>query len=316
MNMREIEAQAKALAPVIKGFVEKAFSVFKSQLAQEMDDRDRRLLDVISESLEGLPTDAAEIAQSAAKLIEVPKDGKDADPEDIRRAVAEEVAKLPKPEDGRSVTLDDVAPLIAEQVSQAVAALPAPEPGEPGKSVSPEDVRQMIAAEVAKAVSGLSLPKDGDPGRDALDIEILPEIDEEKSYPRSTYARHRGGLWRSFERTNGIKGWDCIVDGVGQVTVDQSGDRSFDVTMKLSSGAELVKSIVVPVMIYRGVFQPGAYAPGDTVTWAGSLWHCDESTADKPGEVGSKGWRLAVKRGRDGKDGINGKDLTKGVALS
>jgi hypothetical protein len=55
---------------------------------------------------------------------------------------------------------------------------------------------------------------------------------------------------------------------------------------------------------YRGTFAVGtAYDVGDTVTHGGSLWHCNQSTKDRPGE-GSHAWTLAVKRGRDGKDAI------------
>jgi hypothetical protein len=54
---------------------------------------------------------------------------------------------------------------------------------------------------------------------------------------------------------------------------------------------------------FEGVYQEGkSYDVGNLVTWAGSSWHCNESTRDKPGE-GSKAWTLMVKRGRDGKDG-------------
>jgi hypothetical protein len=35
------------------------------------------------------------------------------------------------------------------------------------------------------------------------------------------------------------------------------------------------------------------------VTWAGSLWHCDKATKNKPG---TDDWTLAAKKGRDGKD--------------
>jgi len=57
-----------------------------------------------------------------------------------------------------------------------------------------------------------------------------------------------------------------------------------------------------PVPLYRGAFAEGeAYAHGDMVSWAGSLWHCNDATGDKPGD-GSKSWTLAAKRGRDGKD--------------
>jgi integrin beta 3 len=67
-----------------------------------------------------------------------------------------------------------------------------------------------------------------------------------------------------------------------------------------------VHELKLAVMIYRGVFKEGsAYERGDTVTWGGSLWHCDAETADKPGE-GAKAWTLAAKRGRDGRDGKDG----------
>jgi hypothetical protein len=57
----------------------------------------------------------------------------------------------------------------------------------------------------------------------------------------------------------------------------------------------------IPAMIYRGVFKEGAtYVRGDTVTFGGSLWHCDEPTDTKPCD-GVKSWTLAAKRGRDGK---------------
>ena len=54
-----------------------------------------------------------------------------------------------------------------------------------------------------------------------------------------------------------------------------------------------------PVLQYLGVFEQGhSYVRGDTVTWAGSIWHCNEPTSDKPG-ASSSSWTLAVKRGRD-----------------
>lgn len=71
-----------------------------------------------------------------------------------------------------------------------------------------------------------------------------------------------------------------------------------------------VQDFRIPVMIYQGVFTDGkTYRRGDTVTWGGSLWHCDTETTDKPD--GGKSWRLAAKRGRDGKDGTM-KDPPKG----
>lgn len=60
-----------------------------------------------------------------------------------------------------------------------------------------------------------------------------------------------------------------------------------------------------PGLSFEGVYQDGKrYDPGHLVTWAGSSWHCNEPTITKPGD-GSKAWTLMVKRGRDGKDGVD-----------
>lgn len=66
---------------------------------------------------------------------------------------------------------------------------------------------------------------------------------------------------------------------------------------------------------FEGVYQEGqSYEKGHLVTWGGSSWHCNEPTTSKPGD-GSKAWTLMVKRGRDGKDGVNGRDLAPVVKV-
>ena len=66
--------------------------------------------------------------------------------------------------------------------------------------------------------------------------------------------------------------------------------------------AAVAKLQNVRSMQYRGVWREAErYTPGDTATHNGSLWHCNASTTDRPGE-GSEAWTLAAKRGRDGKD--------------
>jgi hypothetical protein len=55
---------------------------------------------------------------------------------------------------------------------------------------------------------------------------------------------------------------------------------------------------------YKGVWDSAeVYQRGHFVTKAGSIWHCerDQNRGAIPG-VGD-GWRLAVKKGADGKDG-------------
>ncbi|MFJ3266745.1 hypothetical protein [Serratia liquefaciens] len=217
----------------------------------------------------------------------------------VSKMVSEAVAALPVPADGKSLTPEDIRPLLKELVESAVAEIPAPRDG---KDADPEAIKSAVS-DALSALPAPESPAPGADGRDALQIEILPGIEAEKSYPRGTYATHSGGLWRSFEKTVGMRGWECLVDGISAVDVANDDERMFTVTVTRASGACETKTFGIPVMIYRGVFKAeSSYQPGDTVTWGGSLWHCDETTVDKPGEIGSKGWTLATKRGRDGKD--------------
>ncbi|MEB7601401.1 phage portal protein [Raoultella terrigena] len=234
-----------------------------------------------------------ELVTAAVGEIPTPRDGKDYDPAVLKQVVDDAVAALPPAQDGRSVTPEDVRPLLQELVTAAVGEIPVPRDG---KDYDPAVLKQAVD----DAVGALPPAQDG---RDALHLEIQPFIDEGKSYPRGSYATHNGGLWRAYEKTHGMRGWECIVDGMAVAEIDHSDQRCFTVTLTRTSGASETKAFDVPVMIYQGVFKSGQeYLPGDTVTWAGSLWHCDEQTQDKPGETGSKGWTLAAKRGRDGRD--------------
>ena len=84
------------------------------------------------------------------------------------------------------------------------------------------------------------------------------------------------------------------------IEITQLNKRNGTVAAVKSSGNRTEKTFSVPVMICRDIFKDGEkYFPGDNVTWGGSVWYCHEETGDKPGEDGSKGWKLAVKRGRD-----------------
>lgn len=183
----------------------------------------------------------------------------------VDAAVKSAVANLPPPVDGKSVTAEDVAPLIEGAVQRAVAALPAAKDG--------------------VGLAGALIDKDG-----GLVVTLT------------------NGDMRDLGKVVGRDG----VDAKGEPGRDAVALTGFDATLsedgrvlKLSLESDEVRiehSLQLPVMIYRGVFKEGqAYGIGDTVTWAGSLWHCSAPTADKPGE-GSADWTLAAKRGRDGKD--------------
>ncbi|HAV1480099.1 TPA: phage gp6-like head-tail connector protein [Enterobacter hormaechei subsp. steigerwaltii] len=299
---KQVEEISNAPTPDVESMVKAEIAKLPAQAAPELPD----VATMVSEAVAAIPVPRdgksvtvdditpvlQELVSNAVAEIPVPKDGKDFDPamlkQAVEEAVSEAVAAIPVPQDGKSVTTEDVQPMIQELVSASMPELP--------------DVKSLVNEAIA-ALPAAEPGKDGENGRDALSLEILPFIDEGKSYPRGSYATHNGGLWRAYEKTHGMRGWECLVDGVAGVDIQQSELRCFTLTVNRTSGASETKSFDVPVMIYQGVFKSGQeYLPGDTVTWGGSLWHCDEQTQDKPGEAGSKGWTLAAKRGRDGRD--------------
>lgn len=246
----------------------------------------------------------AELVDAAIKALPAAQPGKDADNAAIAQLVmagVEQLAKaIPAPKDGEpgaSVTLEDVRPLIEREAERAAAALPRPEPG---RSVPIEDVERMVETAVAKAVGALQI-KNGEPGRDALDLRPIPAIDVEKSYPRETYALHAGGLWRSFEATEGMKGWEVAVNGLSGIDFEDDASGRPVAILTMTNGEERRKAI--PAIVFRDVFREGTqYIKGDAATFGGSTWHCNEATTTKP-EPGNKAWTLMTKRGRDGKDG-------------
>ncbi len=60
------------------------------------------------------------------------------------------------------------------------------------------------------------------------------------------------------------------------------------------------------MMLDKGVWKEGAFKKGDTVTWSGAMWIAQKDTETKP-ETPNSDWRLAVKRGREGKSAIENK---------
>jgi len=218
--------------------------------------------------------------------------------------------------DGASVNMDQVEQIVAArldeiereaavQVQAAIDALPVPQdgengrpgadgaPGRDGASITLDDVRPMLEAELAKW---------------ALDFE----------------RRAQGVLERAVERIPappaGKDGRDGVDgkngrDGLAlrHLSVEQVDERTMTLTLRDDERVEHVH-LAFPVVIDRGVYREGdsLYEKGDGVSFGGSFWIAQKDAPDgKPGM--SSDWRLAVKKGRDGKDGRNGIDFTKQV---
>jgi hypothetical protein len=110
------------------------------------------------------------------------------------------------------------------------------------------------------------------------------------------------------------------LDGMGwdDLSVSHDGERAFTVQLTKGDRIKDAGTFTLPVQIYRGIYSEGrTYEPGDTVTYAGSLYHCQKTTVLKPDAVtardpmtgeprsgqGKDFWKLVVKRGDAGKDG-------------
>lgn len=173
--------------------------------------------------------------------------------------------------------------MISAMVSDAIAKIPAPENGKDGapgkngidgKDADPSIIEQLVTKAIAKIE--VNDGKDGQPGRDGRDG--LPGKD-------------------GIDGTAGKDGKDGV--GFDDMNIEYDGERKLSFVF---SRDDVVKefSIDMPVPIDRGVWKDGDYKKGDSVSWGGSLWIAQQDTATKPDTADSH-WRLAVKRGRDGK---------------
>jgi integrin beta 3 len=231
--------------------------------------------------------------------------------------------------DGKDVDPAQIASFVERAVAEAVAGIPAPERGEPGaagergadgqdgKDADPEHVRTLIDEAVAKAVAALPAPPVGERGTDGAPGERGATGDNGKDgagiadllidRDGALIATFTDGRMKSLGRVEGRDGAQGVpgvdgVDGVGfdDMTFAHDGERGF--VLRFSRGEKTKEfPFAVPVVLDRGVFREGAaYQKGDGATFGGSFWIAQTDTAEKPG-VGED-WRLAVKRGRDGKD--------------
>jgi hypothetical protein len=163
----------------------------------------------------------------------------------------------------------------------------------------------------------------GEPGRDAAQIEILPTIDQTRSYARGTFASFCGGLVRALRTTDALErtsdlsqaGWAVVVRGIDVESEEISEDgRTQKRVTKYTDGTKLERTFALPFVIDREVYRDGeSYAKGDGVTWDGNYWIARRGTKVKPGsegeDTGNNDWRIAVRKGRKGKDGAPGRDL-------
>lgn len=257
---------------------------------------------LMDETIRQMRKDADEAIAEPLRLAEAARD-----------SILKALGNLRQPEDGKSVTLEDVQPMLADAV----------------KGMQDEAAQKLDAA-----IKSLPAPKDGRDGADGKDgkggekgadgagiADLLTDRDG------ALVATFTDGRMKNLgvivgkdgrdgkDGEKGLPGQDGR-DGLGfdDLAVEYDGEKT--ITLKMQRG-DVVKeaNIVLPINIDRGIFKEGqTYTAGDSVTWGGSYWIAQRATGAKPDSADS-GWRLAVKKGRDGKDGRNGIDKTAPVVL-
>jgi predicted kinase len=237
-----------------------------------------------------------ELVTKRVAEIPAPKDGRDGKDADESAIVAKVVQLIPVPKDGKDgVDGKDVdIEYVRSQIENAVAAIPKPENG---KDADPQLIREMVLTEVAK------IPAPADGKSVTLD-DVTPVLEVAVSrwavdFERRAHDVLQTAVERLPKPKDGEKG-DTGNDGFGIQDFVQRGDRTVVAIYK--RGDETIEQeFKFPAVIDRGVFKSGSnYEQGDGVTYGGSFWIAQKDNSDIPGN--SDAWRLAVKRGRDGKD--------------
>jgi hypothetical protein len=194
-----------------------------------------------------------------------------------------------------------LAPIISEEVAKAVAPLHA--------KIAELEGRKPDAPQGEKGEQGERGEKgetgaDGSNGRDGAGI-----VDGFVSRDGHLIATLSDGSTRDFGEIIGKDGRDGRdgkkgKDGFGFDDMDVcvlEDDRTIELSFRRGED-EKAFTLKWPTVIDRGVYKAGeTYESGDAVTWGGSLWIAQKQTDAKP-DTPESGFRLAVKRGRDGKD--------------
>jgi hypothetical protein len=194
--------------------------------------------------------------------------------------------------DGVAAEPEAVAEILAERlkslVDDAIAALPAPEKGERGEKGDPGEP----GADGQNGADGTA----GADGKDAANI-----VEALKDSGELVLTLQDGRLIRTGIRDgkDGKKGRDGFgFDDIDACVLDD--DRTIELSFRRGD-EEKAFTFKWPAMVYRGVWSEATYQAGDVVTWGGSA-HVAERETDRKPDTADSGWRLAVKRGRDGRD--------------
>lgn len=350
MNAREIESFMKELAPVIRGYVTSAVAPLQERLSAS-EAREQGLLTRIAQMESTQPSVAAMINErmgevlSSAAIVADAHTKRLSTSDTAQQALAArieilEARKLPtalKGDPGENATDAQIADAVAKHL-EAHPPLKG-DPGEPGKDAEPiaealeksmKEVLPGLAAAAAKIVGETTKPpapmpiptflidQDGNLVMVSSDgsTKSIGRVRGSDGSPAPVIAKsiiNDDGVL-IFEMSDGHKllaGRVVGEDGLGVADLDVAYDGERTITLRWLNGEKAAeRSFVLPIVIDRGVHKSGAeYKKGDAVSSGGSMFIAQKDTTAAPE---TDDWRLAVKRGREGKPGLPGKEGAPG----
>jgi hypothetical protein len=100
-------------------------------------------------------------------------------------------------------------------------------------------------------------------------------------------------------------------DGLGFDDMSAEADGEGRVTLKFMRGSQVKEfPLNFEIPVYRGYWREGRKCEaGHMLTHEGSVWIAKRANCSKPCLENKEDWQLAVRKGRDGRDGANGRDL-------
>lgn len=208
------------------------------------------------------------------------------------------------------------APLIAEakaimvrleELEKRLDALPTPRdgaPGRDGKDADPEEVASLVHERIKaeldemRAAIAASQEPQGEKGADG--VGMAGAVIDRDGNLVITLTNGETKMLGPVVGKDGAPGRDGA-DGLGFEDMSFDFDNDGRPVATFSRG-DVVKSVRLPCIIDRGVYKPdAAYLKGDAVSYGGSLWIAQKDAPEGRPD-GSPDWRLAVKKGRDGRD--------------
>lgn len=166
---------------------------------------------------------------------------------------------------------------------------------------------QIDYESIAKTAAELiPLPKDGADGANGIDGKSVSE-DAVKDAIAASFERRFSDMQLSWER----QARDAFEKAIDRMPKPKDGADALpledieitqdgrNVTLKLG---KVERTIKLDTVIDRGVWRDGEYEKGDAVSYGGSLWIAQKDMPENVPGASKDHWRLAVKKGRDGKD--------------